>query len=264
MLFACNSNPASMTKSAATSTASSPIIVSGNASYLQRIAMPPEAILTVQLEDVSLIGAPATVLAKQQIPFNARQVPIPFSININNNLVDPKHSYVIRASISVADSLRFTTLQPYAVLTQGASNQVNIIMQPATADTTATIATPTEKPASELINTRWKLIELNGKTITMTADQHEEIHITLAENEHRVSGFSGCNRMMGAYELEGDRLQFKQLAGTMMACISPMMENENAFVKTLAHTTNYHINGEHLILLNNQKVIARFSALYLK
>ena len=40
------------------------VTVSGSAAYLQRIAMPPDAVLTVRVEDVSRADAPATVLAE--------------------------------------------------------------------------------------------------------------------------------------------------------------------------------------------------------
>ena len=255
MLFACSTAPTSTPASSPSNT----ITLSGNASYLQRIAMPPEAVLTVQVEDVSRADAPGIVLAKQQIPFNARQVPLAYSINIDSALVDPKHSYAIRATISVADKLRFTTTQHYPVLTPGASNQVDLLLQ-----MVAAAPESAEKPPSTLTNTRWKLTELNGKPVSMAPNQREEIHITLASDKPSVSGFSGCNRMIGGYELDGDHLKFSQLAGTMMACVSPMMENESEFVKTLAHTTSYRISGEQLTLFSNQTVIARFSALYLK
>ncbi len=57
------------------------VIVSGSAAYRQRIAMPPDAVLTVRVEDVSRADAPAPVLAETSEPFGARQVPIAFSLN---------------------------------------------------------------------------------------------------------------------------------------------------------------------------------------
>lgn len=52
----------------------------GEAFYLQRIALPPSAVLTVSLQDVSLADAPAVALARQSGPITG-QVPLPFKLN---------------------------------------------------------------------------------------------------------------------------------------------------------------------------------------
>lgn len=58
--------------SATTSPADDSVTVSGTATYRQRIAMPPEALLTVRVEDVSRADAPAGVVAEIREPFGAR------------------------------------------------------------------------------------------------------------------------------------------------------------------------------------------------
>jgi uncharacterized lipoprotein YbaY len=44
--------------------------------------------------------------------------------------IDPKHPYVVKASILVHDQLRFTNETAYFVLTQGHSAKVAIILVP--------------------------------------------------------------------------------------------------------------------------------------
>lgn len=44
----------------------------GEVFYLQRIALPPAATLSVSLQDVSLMDAPAVTLAEQKGPVKAR------------------------------------------------------------------------------------------------------------------------------------------------------------------------------------------------
>ena len=105
------------------------VTVSGSAAYLQRIAMPPDAVLTVRVEDVSRADAPAPVLAETREPFGARQVPIPFSLTLSSAAIDSRSSYAVRATITVGGELRFTTTRRYAVLTRGASNQVDLILE---------------------------------------------------------------------------------------------------------------------------------------
>jgi uncharacterized lipoprotein YbaY/heat shock protein HslJ len=115
------------------------VTVSGSAAYRQRIAMPPDAVLTVRVEDVSRADAPAPVLAETSEPFGARQVPIPFSLNVPSAAIDPRFSYAVRATITVDGQLRFTTTRNFAVLTRGAPNHVDLLLdavQPAQGSTT--------------------------------------------------------------------------------------------------------------------------------
>jgi len=106
------------------------VIVSGSAAYRQRIAMPPDAVLTVRVEEVSRADAPAPVLAETREPFGARQVPIAFSLNVPSAGIDPRFSYAVRATITVGGELRFTTTSSYAVLTRGAPNHVDLVLDP--------------------------------------------------------------------------------------------------------------------------------------
>jgi heat shock protein HslJ len=69
--------------------------------------------------------------------------------------------------------------------------------------------------------------------------------MTLVGEGRRVQGFGGCNRFAGGYELDGKRLQFKQMAGTMMAC-KEGMEQEATFQKALESTVSWEIRCEHL------------------
>src|SRR5262245_34187464 len=69
---------------------------------------------------------------------------------------------------------------------------------------------------ASLENTYWKLTELGGKSIGV-ARRAQEPHFILHPDTRRVSGAGGCNRFIGSYRLDGDRLTFGQTAGTMMA-----------------------------------------------
>jgi uncharacterized lipoprotein YbaY/heat shock protein HslJ/uncharacterized lipoprotein NlpE involved in copper resistance len=117
------------------------VTVSGSAAYRQRIAMPPDAVLTVRIEDVSRADALAPVLAETSEPFGARQVPIAFSLNVPSAAIDPRFSYAVRATITVDGQLRFTTTRSYAVLTRGAPNHVDLVLD-------AVQPVPTEMPAA--------------------------------------------------------------------------------------------------------------------
>ena len=118
------------------------VTVSGSAAYLQRIAMPPEAVLTVRVEDVSRADAPALVLVEMHEPFGARQVPIPFSLKVPSAAIDPRFSYAVRATITVGGELRFTTTRNYAVLTRGAPNKVDLVLDAVQPPAASSFAVP--------------------------------------------------------------------------------------------------------------------------
>ena len=239
--------------------------VSGSVAYLQRIAMPPDAVLTVRVEDVSRADAHAPILAETREPFGTRQVPIAFSLKVPSAAIDPRFSYAVHATIKVGGELRFTTTRSYPVLTRGAPNQVDLVLD-AVPSTPAETTMPAMEaaPMANLKDTYWKLVELDGARIVTASPQKREVRITIASEGSRVIGFSGCNQFTGGYTQDGNTLRFTQMAGTQMACVPPVMKLESQVLKMLNATTGYHVEGEHLTLLADTQVLARFEAVYLR
>ena len=125
-----------------------------------------------------------------------------------------------------------------------------------------TSAPPASSKAS-LTNTYWKLVELHGARVTMTPEQEREVRITLDDNG-KVSGFTGCNQLMGGYTVAADVLRFTQLGGTRMMCPPPAMQLESAVLAHLNSVTGFRIEGEQLILLKDGAPVARYDSVYLK
>lgn len=459
------------------------VIVSGSASYKQRIALPADAVLTVRVEDVSLADARAKLLAETSEAFAGRQVPIRFLLKVPSKAIDARFTYSLRASIKSGNDLLFTTTSSYPVLTRGAANQVDLMLDavstpvlnaakpvlkpvlkpelvlPASfagvlpcadcqgvahtlslradglyrlrrtylgkdltaiselgrwsldpggtqiklssaggitymtvldgghlrlldqqgraiktsanldlrrtvqldsvsetlrwrgefsfkdelanfTDCASGIRWPvtnnaqslyveqqyqaepqpilinfdgrlamqpaqegvmrehmlierlentepgmtclpnkmviakeikmpeknhTEaKPAASLSETYWKLSELDGVKISMSATQKREVRITLSADGGRVSGFGGCNQLTGAYLEAGSALHFTQMASTRMACAAPFMELESQVLTMLAAVSNYGIETDQLMLFKGEQLIARFVAVYLR
>ncbi|MDB5993383.1 MAG: putative lipoprotein [Pseudomonas sp.] len=86
----------------------------GEVFYLQRIALPPSAILSVSLQDVSLADAPAVTLDEQKGPIKG-QVPLPFHLSYDPAQVKPGHRYAVSARIEVNGQLMFITTKQHAV-----------------------------------------------------------------------------------------------------------------------------------------------------
>src|SRR5882724_10405952 len=108
-----------------------------------------------------------------------------------------------------------------------------------------------------LEKTEWRLIRL-GRAAVKGDDLHRPPQIVLDPVSHRASGSGGCNRIMGGYELKGDKLTFARMASTMMACPDGM-ETEQKFLKALGQAKRWKIAERQLELMNGSgKVVALF------
>jgi uncharacterized lipoprotein YbaY len=106
-----------------------PGTVSGTVTYMVRMALPPEAVVDVQLQDVSRADAKATVIAEDKITVGDQQVPISFELKVDAGKIEPSHTYAVRAQILVDGQMRFTSQQAYNVLTKGNPSKVEIVVK---------------------------------------------------------------------------------------------------------------------------------------
>jgi putative lipoprotein len=90
----------------------------GEVFYLQRSALPPTAILSVTLQDVSLADAPAVVLARQSGPVNG-QVPLAFHLPYDPAKVQSGHRFAVSARIEVDGKLLFISTEHNGVKLDG-------------------------------------------------------------------------------------------------------------------------------------------------
>lgn len=98
-----------------------------------------------------------------------------------------------------------------------------------------------------IFDTKWKLVELNGKPVENNPDKDKVCFIRIQQKDNRISGFAGCNSFFGTYELnQGNRIIFSKLGSTMMAC--PNMAAETELLKVLETVNNYTISGNSLYL----------------
>ena len=68
--------------------------------------LPLNALVTVQLADVSLADAPAAIIAERKITPTG-QIPIPFELKFDSSVIQANHSYALQARITVDDKLMF-------------------------------------------------------------------------------------------------------------------------------------------------------------
>jgi uncharacterized lipoprotein YbaY len=104
--------------------------VTGTVTYMQRIALPPTAVIKVQLLDVSRADVAALVLGDQIIQVGGKQLPFSFDIPYDPAKIEATHSYAVGARIEVDGKLRFINDQRYAVITRGAPTHVEMVLKP--------------------------------------------------------------------------------------------------------------------------------------
>jgi heat shock protein HslJ len=96
-----------------------------------------------------------------------------------------------------------------------------------------------------LEGTYWKAIELDGRQVPA---QVREIYLLL-QQEGRVSGSDGCNRVAGLFRTDGTAVRFSDVAVTKMACIDGV-DLSAALYKALRRAWHLTATGERLELFD--------------
>jgi len=107
--------------------------VTGTIAYRNRIFLPQNAIATVELREAYNVGSPGIAIGQQRID-EIRQIPIPFEVEYDPGDVNPRKQYVVTATISSGGQPLYTTIQQYAVITNGRPQTAAIEVERATSD----------------------------------------------------------------------------------------------------------------------------------
>ena len=85
-------------------------VISGTVIYRERMALPPQATVTVRLEDVSRMDVAADVLAESRFPAESGP-PFAFRLDYDPAEITEGRRYALRASIHLEDRLLFTNTE---------------------------------------------------------------------------------------------------------------------------------------------------------
>jgi len=105
------------------------VTLTGVVTYRQRSALTPEAVVQVDLRDVSRADADAPPLARQIIE-RPGQVPIAFSLSCAKAAIEPGHAYAVSARITDRGQLQFVTDTRVPVLSGGLPGPIEIVVVP--------------------------------------------------------------------------------------------------------------------------------------
>jgi len=110
--------------------------VTGFVTYRERIALPDDATVVIQIRDAALGDAPDAVVG-EEVLYGPGQVPIPFEVEYNERDIVPDRLYTIYAYIEDGrGKLMFVTTREYPVITQGnPTEDVEVVLQRAGGET---------------------------------------------------------------------------------------------------------------------------------
>lgn len=115
---------------------------------------------------------------------------------------------------------------------------------------------------ARLLNTRWRIVEVDGQAVTVAAGEREPFVLFAAEGG-RVRGFGGCNSFVGRFEQGADGLAVRGLQANGAAC--PADRQEVRLLHALAATASRRITGDALLLHDAEgRLRLRAEALYLR
>jgi putative lipoprotein len=103
--------------------------VTGRVTYRVRMILPMDALVRVDLVDISRQGAPALTIGLQEIETGGRQIPIPFDIGYRQADIDSMHTYAVQARILQGGHLLFTSTATYKVITNGVVSDIEVVVE---------------------------------------------------------------------------------------------------------------------------------------
>jgi len=232
-----------------------PVSITGQVTYRERMALPPNAALEVQLLDVSLADARATVHAAARLT-GPGQVPLTFTLNFDDKVINPKHSYALSARITSDDRLVFINTTQYPIDPLAPAESIQIVLdfvantgamtpapQPPKADEAA--VTQPEITSPDFFGITWRVLDIKG---TPTSEKARPT-LSVAE-DGRAGGKGGCNNYFTEASFEADRLTFGPAAATRMVCAPEIMAQEAAYFAALAAVAGFELGQGSLRLLD--------------
>ncbi len=110
------------------------------------------------------------------------------------------------------------------------------------------------KPA-DLNGVQWQLTYANGRQVTAG-----NAYIEIGRSGDRFTGITGCNRMFGAVDIKGQRIDFGGIGTTKMMCkLVAGSVSETAFLNALEKADRFAQNGNILYVFDRAgRTVLRF------
>jgi putative lipoprotein len=218
----------------------------GELMYRERIALPPNAVLSVQLADVSLADASAVVIGERKVA-PAGQVPIKFEISFDPAVIRPGMIYALQARITVDDRLLFISDTRHQVDPLSDAPQTIMLKM---------VTSSGEPAAAPVFGQSWLIEYIDGIGVIA------EPQATFTISEAGKAGGSGpCNVYFATTKVDGSTIAISDIGSTFKACAPQIMAEEKALFEALAKAASYHVDAGKLVIADKDgRVILRFNA----
>lgn len=221
-------------------------VLHGEVLYRERIALPPNAVLSVQLADVSLADAPAAIVGEQKID-PAGQVPIKFEIKFDPSVIRTSMTYALQARITVDDKLWFITDTRHEVDPLTTQMQTVMVKKVSQAD---------EPEISTMFDRDWLAEKVAG--VDPLPEQRATFRI---DQSGGITGKGFCNGYFATAKIDGSNLTIGQAGATQMACAPDQMAADAALFDAFGKAASFQIDKDGLVIADeNGNELLRFKA----
>jgi putative lipoprotein len=229
---------------APTAAVAAPVQLPGQVTYRERIALPDDATLEIQLVDASLPSAPPRLDVRAAI--GSGQVPLSFNLTFEDSIIIPDHAYALIAAISNPSGLLFRNFEPYALDPLSPAEPVMIVTNLVGEARTAVSSSSAEAPAAPppaILDVTWLPASIDGKPIAPRSNPSLAIG-----SDMRAGGSAGCNSWFAEAKLDGDSVKFGTITSTLKGCTQSINLQEEAFKAALKAAAMWRVENDELTL----------------
>ncbi|MET3924394.1 META domain-containing protein [Devosia sp. 2618] len=217
------------------------ITFTGEVTYRERIALPPDAELWITL--VNMSGGAPIASAAAELPTKG-QVPLQFTLNVRSTVIKPDRFYGLTAEIRSGGRVVFSSAEPVHVdAVAPAPTRILVTTANAKPQEPPVVVPPVETP-NPLLGTAWSVTSIGSDPVI----PNSKVTFSIAA-DLRTGGNGGCNNYFTEASFEG-ALSFGPVAGTRMACAPEIMAQEGRLFTALAATAGYELAGDTLKLID--------------
>ena len=241
-------------------------VVTGQLSYRERIALPPGSTATVTLSDTTRMDVPSIILDESVMNLGNAQVPVPFSLTIDDRDVDPRGQYTLRATIrSPGGELFWTTDTTYPVDLYAPYSDLGTIFlvnatpgNPYTSPYPGTQYPDTHGPGAYtgLTGQEWIVEDINRRGVVDFSRATIKF-----DSSGRISGNASCNSYSAGYSATAPQdLRLTEIVLTRKGCPPALMNQERAFIDILGSARQYTITQDGALVIyapNGDTITAR-------
>ena len=189
--------------------------------------LPADAVLDVQL--IELIGSQGSTVLRGRSRSTVRgRTPYAFTVPYIDAAILPAGRYRLRATIRQADRLMFSTVQAVPVL-NGLPPPVALVLEPV--------------GDAPLRGLSWLRAPAASVPAPPGAPRQEQ-QFRLDPLSRELTGSGDCNRFIGSFVLQGDRLRLEPAGGTRLDCEPEVSADEDRFLAELLRVRRWRLDGQ--------------------